>query len=59
LNLCRSQIERRISEHLQGNRAWIDGGGGGVNRVRDVLGVKSVLIPRELVKTQIVVEGRP
>jgi hypothetical protein len=35
------------------------GGGGGVNRVRDVLGVKSVLLPRELVKTRIIVEGRP
>jgi maleate cis-trans isomerase len=34
------------------------GGGGGVNRVRDVLGVKSVLIPRELVKPQIVMEGK-
>jgi hypothetical protein len=34
------------------------GGGGGVNRVRDVLGVKSVLLPRELVKTRIIVEGR-
>jgi hypothetical protein len=34
------------------------GGGGGVNRVRDVLGVKSVLLPRELVKPQIVMEGK-
>ena len=34
------------------------GGGGGSNALREVLGVKSLLLPRELVKTQIVVEGR-
>ena len=33
------------------------GGGGGLTKVRDVLGVKSLLLPRELVKTQIIVEG--
>ena len=33
------------------------GGGGGSNAVREVLGVKSLLLPRELVKTEIVVEG--
>ena len=33
------------------------GGGGGTNALREVLGVKSVLLPRELVKTQVVVEG--
>ena len=33
------------------------GGGGGTNAIREVLGVKSVLLPRELVKTQVVVEG--
>lgn len=35
------------------------GGGGGNNSVKEVLGVKSLLIPRELVKTRIVVEGAP
>lgn len=34
------------------------GGGGGSNALREVLGVKSLLLPRELIKTQIVVEGR-
>lgn len=34
------------------------GGGGGNNALREVLGVKSLLLPRELVKTEIVVEGR-
>jgi len=33
------------------------GGGGGTNALREVLGVKSVLLPRELVRTQVVVEG--
>jgi hypothetical protein len=33
------------------------GGGGGTNAIREVLGVKSVLLPRELVRTQVVVEG--
>jgi len=35
------------------------GGAGGAcePRVRDVLAVKSVLLPRHLVKTQLVVEG--
>jgi hypothetical protein len=33
------------------------GGGGGTNSLREVLGVKSVLLPRELVKTQVIVEG--
>ena len=33
------------------------GGGGGTNAMREVLGVKSVLLPRELVKTQVVLEG--
>lgn len=33
------------------------GGGGGTNGIREVLGVKSVLLPRELVKPQVVVEG--
>jgi len=33
------------------------GGGGGTNAVREVLGVKSVLLPRNLVKPQVVVEG--
>ena len=33
------------------------GGGGGTNALREVLGVKSVLLPRELVKTLVVVEG--
>ena len=34
------------------------GGGGGSNALREVLGVKSLLLPRELVRTEIVVEGR-
>jgi hypothetical protein len=34
------------------------GGGGGSNALREVLGVKSLLLPRERVNTQIVVEGR-
>jgi hypothetical protein len=33
------------------------GGGGGSNALREVLGVKSLLLPRELVKTEVVVEG--
>ncbi len=33
------------------------GGGGGTNALREVLGVKSVLLPRNLVKPQVVVEG--
>lgn len=33
------------------------GGGGGANAVREVLGVKSLLLPRELVKTHIEVES--
>jgi hypothetical protein len=33
------------------------GGGGGSNALREVLGVKSVLLPRNLVKPQVVVEG--
>lgn len=33
------------------------GGGGGTNGVREVLGVKSVLLPRELVQPRVVVEG--
>jgi hypothetical protein len=33
------------------------GGGGGSNAVREVLGVKSLLMPRDLVQTRIVVEG--
>ena len=33
------------------------GGGGGTNGLREVLGVKSLLIPRELVKPQVSVEG--
>ncbi len=33
------------------------GGGGGSNALREVLGVKSVLLPRDLVKPQVVVEG--
>jgi hypothetical protein len=32
------------------------GGGGGSNALREVLGVKSLLMPRELVRTQVVVE---
>jgi hypothetical protein len=35
------------------------GGGGGTNNLREVLAVKSVLMPRELVELQVVVEGRP
>jgi len=35
------------------------GGGGGTNSLREVLGVKSILIPRELVKVNIAVEGTP
>ena len=34
------------------------GGGGGTNSLREVLGVKSLLLPREMVKPQVVVEGR-
>lgn len=34
------------------------GGGGGTNGIREVLGVKSLLLPRALVKPQVVVEGR-
>jgi hypothetical protein len=34
------------------------GGGGGSNAVREVLGVKSLLLPRALVKPEVVVEGR-
>lgn len=33
------------------------GGGGGTNSLREVLGVKSILIPRELVTPRIAVEG--
>jgi hypothetical protein len=33
------------------------GGGGGTNALREVLAVKSILIPRSMVKTQITVEG--
>ena len=33
------------------------GGGGGSNAIREVLAVKSILIPRELVKTAVTVEG--
>jgi hypothetical protein len=33
------------------------GGGGGTNGIREVLGVKSVLLPRELVTPRVVVEG--
>ena len=33
------------------------GGGGGSNGIREVLAVKSILIPRELVKTAVTVEG--
>jgi len=33
------------------------GGGGGTNAVREVLGVKSVLLPRDMVRTEVVVEG--
>lgn len=33
------------------------GGGGGTNALREVLGVKSVLLPRDLVRAQVVVEG--
>jgi len=33
------------------------GGGGGTNGIREVLGVKSVLLPRELVQPRVVVEG--
>lgn len=34
------------------------GGGGGTNALREVLGVKSLLLPRELVKPQVVLEGK-
>jgi len=34
------------------------GGGGGETGLKEVLGVKSLLLPRELVKPQVVVEGR-
>jgi hypothetical protein len=34
------------------------GGGGGTNGVREVLAVKSLLIPRELVRTSVSVEGQ-
>lgn len=33
------------------------GGGGGSNAIREVLAVKSILIPRELVRTSVTVEG--
>ena len=33
------------------------GGGGGTNNLREVLGVKSVLIPREWVQPRVIVEG--
>jgi hypothetical protein len=33
------------------------GGGGGTNALREVLGVKSLLMPRELVRTEVIVEG--
>jgi hypothetical protein len=33
------------------------GGGGGTNAIREVLAVKSILIPREMVKTAVTVEG--
>jgi hypothetical protein len=33
------------------------GGGGGTNNLREVLGVKSILIPRELVKPRVHIEG--
>jgi hypothetical protein len=33
------------------------GGGGGSNALREVLAVKSILIPRSMVKTQVTVEG--
>jgi hypothetical protein len=33
------------------------GGGGGTNAVREVIGVKSVLVPREWVKPRVTVEG--
>jgi hypothetical protein len=33
------------------------GGGGGTNALREVLGVKSILIPRELVTPRVCVEG--
>ncbi|MGH8635609.1 MAG: acyclic terpene utilization AtuA family protein [Burkholderiales bacterium] len=33
------------------------GGGGGSNALREVLGVKSLLMPRELVRTEVIVEG--
>ena len=36
------------------------GAGGGIGpRVREVLAVKSVLLPRELVKPEVLLEGRP
>ena len=34
------------------------GGGGGSNTIREVLAVKSILIPREMVKPAVTVEGR-
>jgi hypothetical protein len=34
------------------------GGGGGTNAIREILGVKSLLLPRELVKPQVVIEGK-
>jgi hypothetical protein len=33
------------------------GGGGGTNSLREVLGVKSVLMPRHLVNPEVIVEG--
>jgi hypothetical protein len=33
------------------------GGGGGSNGIREILAVKSILIPRDMVKTQVTVEG--
>jgi hypothetical protein len=35
------------------------GGGGGTNSLREVLGVKSVLMPRDLVSPEVIVEGYP
>jgi hypothetical protein len=33
------------------------GGGGGSNALREVLGVKSLLLPRALVQPEVVIEG--
>jgi hypothetical protein len=35
------------------------GGGGGSNALREVLGVKSLLLPRALVQPEVVIEGKP